>query len=342
MSAPSQGDQRLQALIDQAPVPIYVKDRKRRYLLANRAAHEAVGLAPGELVGQTDEEILPPAAERLVAEGDREIIEGGASYKEEEAIILGDRETTFLTIKFPYIDEAGRVAGVIGISTDITAKKQAEASQREQVAAQEQTIDELQRSCQGVVERLANAIEIHDVEAGEHVARVATIAAFLGRQLDLKQDRVTPLRVAAAMHDVGMVAIPDGILRKRGPLTDAERKEVERHTTVGHQVLAGSEDELLRMAATIALTHHEHWDGNGYPQGLRGEDIPLEGRIVAVADAFDALLSDRCYRPAMSVEEAAAILRDGRDTHFDPEVTEVLLSHLEEALSLRREAQPSP
>ena len=137
------------------------------------------------------------------------------------------------------------------------------------------------------------------------------------------------------MHDVGKIATPDEILQKPGPLTIEERAVMELHTGVGHQILDGSESELLRMAATVALTHHERWDGGGYPQGLQGEEIPIEGRIVAVADVFDALLSDRCYRPAMSLEEAVTMMREGKGTHFDPRVAAVLLDNLEEVLSLR-------
>jgi putative two-component system response regulator len=110
---------------------------------------------------------------------------------------------------------------------------------------------------------------------------------------------------------------------------------MERHTTVGYQILADSGSELLQLAATIALTHHERWDGTGYPRGLSGEEIPFEGRIVAVVDVFDALLSDRCYWPAMSVDAVAATIREGRGTHFDSQIADALLDHLEEALRLR-------
>ncbi|HEX5983965.1 MAG TPA: HD domain-containing phosphohydrolase, partial [Solirubrobacterales bacterium] len=120
-----------------------------------------------------------------------------------------------------------------------------------------------------------------------------------------------------------------------GPLTTEERAEMQRHAEIGHRILAGSESELLQMAARIALTHHEWFDGSGYPRGLAGEEIPVEGRIVAVADAFDALLSDRPHRPAMSLEEAAKVVREESGTHFDPEVAEVLLEHLEDALDTR-------
>jgi putative two-component system response regulator len=110
---------------------------------------------------------------------------------------------------------------------------------------------------------------------------------------------------------------------------------MEQHTSVGHQILPGSASDLLQLAAEIALTHHERWDGRGYPQGLRGEQIPLEGRIVAVADVFDALLSDRCYRAAMTLSEALRLMKEGRGTHFDPQIVDLLLSHLEQVLSTR-------
>jgi len=312
-----------------------IKGDERRYLIANRATHEVAGLEPNALIGLTDKEIMPPDAERFVGDSDRKILDTGGTYEAEETIVIGDRERTFLTVKFPYVDDAGKIAGISGISTDITAQKEAEALQRELALAQERAIDELRLSRQETVERLAKAIEMHDAETGEHVNRMAVVAAFLGYQLGLGGERVLLLRAAAPMHDVGKIATPDGILQKRGPLTPEEREEMERHTTVGHQILDGSDSELLRMAATIALTHHEHWDGGGYPQGLSGEEIPIEGRIVAVADVFDALLSDRCYRAAMPLEEAVAILREGKGTHFDPRVVEALLRHLEEVLSLR-------
>jgi two-component system, response regulator RpfG len=248
---------------------------------------------------------------------------------------IGDVERTFKTVKFPFVDEQGEVTAVCGISIDITAQKDAVRLRDELSAAQQQAIDELRLSRQEMVERLAKAIEFHDSSTGQHVNRMAAIASFLGGHLQLDADHVELLRAAAPMHDVGKIGTPDEILRKPGPLTGEERKEMERHTTIGHEILANSESELLRMAATIAFTHHEHYDGSGYPQGLVGEEIPLDGRITAVADVFDALLSDRCYRPALPVEGAVAAIREGRGTHFDPHIVDVFLDHLEEALPLR-------
>jgi len=123
---------------------------------------------------------------------------------------------------------------------------------------------------------------------------------------------------ANPLHDVGKVAIPDNVLLKAGPVTPAERSVIETHAEIGHRLLAGSDSAVLQMAATIALTHHEHYDGRGYPGGLGDEAIPIEGRIFAIADVFDALTSDRVYRSAMTHEQALAILRAGPGTHFDP------------------------
>jgi putative two-component system response regulator len=159
---------------------------------------------------------------------------------------------------------------------------------------------------------------------------------MLGRELGLDPDQVQLLRLAAPMHDVGKIGTPDEILRKPGPLTAEERRVMEHHTWVGHEILVDSQSELLRLAATIALTHHERYDGSGYPQGLVGREIPLEGRITAVADVFDALLSDRVYRPALSADETMDVLKEGSGAQFDPEIVDLLLTHLNRALEVRR------
>jgi HD-GYP domain-containing protein (c-di-GMP phosphodiesterase class II) len=188
----------------------------------------------------------------------------------------------------------------------------------------------------GAIERLAGAIEIHDPEAGRHVNRMASVAALLGEKLGLDCEQTLLLQAAAPMHDVGKIATPDGVLQKRGRLTESERRRMESHTEIGHQILADSESDLLGLAATIALTHHEWFDGSGYPQGLSDGEIPLEGRIAAVADVFDALLSDRPYRPALTLEDATKLIAEERRTHFDPEVVNALLDNIARAVSLRR------
>jgi PAS domain S-box-containing protein len=328
-------EERRQAIIDMAPMPVYVKDEDFRYVFANAQADDLAGQARGQLLGQTDEAIMSPDALAHTRIVDRRILERGTTYKADETLEIGGVERTFETVKFPLHDEEGRATAVCGISTDITPQKEALRLRDELAAAQQQAISELRSSRLETVERLARAIEFHDSSTGAHVTRMAVIAAFLGSQLKLDVEFVQLLREAAPMHDVGKIGTSEEILRKPGPLTTKERKEMERHTVVGHEILAGSQSQLLQIAAAIALTHHEHFDGTGYPRGLAGEEIPLEGRISAVADVFDALLSDRCYRPALPVTDAVEIIRDGRGTHFDPQIVDLLINGLDEALSLR-------
>jgi diguanylate cyclase (GGDEF)-like protein len=164
--------------------------------------------------------------------------------------------------------------------------------------------------------------------------------ALLARRLDLGDEQVELIRLAAGLHDVGKIAIPDRILLKPGALTDGERRVMERHADIGHRLLADSSSELLDVAATIALTHHERYDGTGYPHGLAAEAIPLEGRIASVADVFDAITSNRVYRPAMAFEQAVAVMREGRGTQFDPLVLDLFLGSLEDVRSIAEGRSP--
>jgi putative two-component system response regulator len=191
------------------------------------------------------------------------------------------------------------------------------------IAARRRTLDEeaadqLERAYLQTVSRLSRAIEYHDGETGAHVERVGQVANSIALELGLSPESAERIRLAAPLHDVGKIAVPSGILRKAGPLTPVERREVERHAEAGRRLLAGSGNELLELAATVAWTHHENWDGSGYPRGLAAEAIPLAGRIVAVADVFDALTSVRPYRPAISEEDAFEHLEAESDRKFDP------------------------
>lgn len=328
-------EDRLQTLMDRAPVAIYMKDRERRFIVANALAHQIAGLEPNQMIGLHSSEVLPAETDRVVAKAEEAILGGGGTYEGEETVEVEGEPRTFLTVKFPFAGDDGEIAGIYGISTDITDKKRAEMLAARLAREQERAIEDLWVSRQETVELLAKALEMHDGETGRHVNRMSLIAGMLAEAIGLDRDRVLLLHTAAPMHDVGKVATPDAILQKSGPLRDEERKEMERHTIVGYKILSDSDSELLQLAATIALTHHERWDGGGYPYGLAGEEIPIEGRIAAVADVFDALLSDRCYRSALSVEDAVEVMRDGRGTHFDPALVDALLGNLEEALSLR-------
>jgi putative two-component system response regulator len=191
---------------------------------------------------------------------------------------------------------------------------------------------ELQRAYAGTLSRLSRAVEYHDGATGAHLERVGMYAAAIAPELGFDEEHVELLRLAAPLHDMGKIAIPDAVLQKTGELTADERRLMEQHTEVGRDLLGGSGSELLELAATVAWTHHERWDGRGYPRRLAGTDIPLEGRIVAVADVFDALSSDRPYRAALSPEAALDVLRAGSGHAFDPEIVEVFERALLEVL----------
>jgi len=328
-------EERRQKIIDMAPMPIYVKDASYRYIFANGRADELAGRQEGHLVGETDEAIMSPEALVQTRADDRRIFSDGTTHRAEETIEIGGVQRTFQSLKFPLLDEGGQAIAVCGISLDVTGQRDALRLRDELAISQQKAIEELWLSRQETVERLAKAIEMHDRSTGEHVDRIGKVAAFLAAGLGLGADRARLLRVAAPMHDVGKIATPDEILRKPGPLTPSERTEMQRHTLVGHEILANSKSELLRLAARIALTHHERYDGSGYPRGLTAEEIPIEGRITAVADVFDALLSDRCYRLAMSVVETVKIIEQGRGTQFDPQIVDVLIDGLPKVLRLR-------
>ena len=195
---------------------------------------------------------------------------------------------------------------------------------RAMAEALSQTTGDLRRSHEEAVHRLLRAVESRDREVGAHVERMGELCARIAGRLGVPEHDCDLLRLAASMHDVGKIAVPDAILMKPDRLTPQERAEIERHAEVGHDILSGSGIEILDLAATVAWTHHERVDGRGYPRGLRGEAIPLEGRIAAVADVFDALTSDRPYRPALDRGDALRLMREGRGSQFDPLVFDAL------------------
>ena len=172
------------------------------------------------------------------------------------------------------------------------------------------------------LERLAMAAEYRDDNTWEHTQRVAAMAARLARRLGVGDAHVELLRRAAPLHDLGKIAIPDSILLKPDRLSDEEFEVVKTHAAVGARILAGAESPLLQTAERIAASHHERWDGSGYPAGLRGDAIPLEGRVVAVADTFDILVHERPYKEEWTVEAAAAEIAQNAGSQFDPAVVE--------------------
>jgi HD-GYP domain-containing protein (c-di-GMP phosphodiesterase class II)/methylmalonyl-CoA mutase cobalamin-binding subunit len=189
-------------------------------------------------------------------------------------------------------------------------------------------LSELEIAQAETVRRLSMAVEFRDEDTGAHIERIGRFSTLLAEHIGMDPEFCERLGHSAPLHDVGKVAIPDAILLKPGPLTPEERAIVETHAEEGHRLVRGSSSSILDMAATIALSHQEKWDGSGYPRGLKGEAIPIEGRIVAVADVFDALTSDRVYRKAFSVEDAVQMMREQRARHFDPVLLDAFMEVL--------------
>ncbi len=182
---------------------------------------------------------------------------------------------------------------------------------------------------------LSRTAEFKDERTGKHIQRIGGYAAAIARKIGLKPVTIERLLYAAPMHDIGKIAIPDAILLKPGKLDPEEWEIMKTHAVIGSEILSAGKEAIIRLAAIIARTHHERWDGTGYPDGLAGKQIPLAGRIVAITDVFDALMSERPYKKAFSIEDSVRIIREGRGTHFDPELTDAFLDMLPEIETIR-------
>jgi putative two-component system response regulator len=192
--------------------------------------------------------------------------------------------------------------------------------------------EELRASREETIARLCIAVEARDRETALHITEMSDYCARIARALGLGLDRAELIRTASTMHDVGKIGVADRVLLKPGPLDESECAEMQRHCEIGYRIMAGSRSQLLQTAATIAWTHHEKFDGSGYPRGLARDEIPLEGRIAAAADVFDALTRDRVYRRRLERGEAFQVLLDARGSHFDPAVVDAFASSVDELI----------
>ncbi len=235
-------------------------------------------------------------------------------------VLMFDRGTV-LPLVAPLVACA---AGVVG---SLVANLWLERRERRRVSGENVVLERMVRARTAeIVNRLAQAAESRDGETGAHIERMSRMCEALGRAVGMSDDEADELRHAAVLHDVGKIGIPDAILLKPGRLEADEIAVMRRHTSIGAAILSGSSSPLIQQAETIALTHHEWWDGSGYPAGLAGEDIPLVGRIAAICDVFDALLARRPYKDAWSLDEALVELLSLSGTQFDPELTRAFLA----------------
>ncbi|GHE95395.1 HD domain-containing phosphohydrolase [Thalassotalea profundi] len=195
--------------------------------------------------------------------------------------------------------------------------------------------DELKRTRLQVIQRLGHAAEYKDNETGMHVMRMSHYSKVIALAYGFSEQKADDLLHAAPMHDLGKIGIPDSIMLKPGKLTEAEFEIMKTHPTIGANILGEDDSDLITLAKIVALTHHEKWDGTGYPNQLAGEDIPIDGRIVALADVFDALTSVRPYKGAWSIEEAMTFIKAQSGIHFDPDLVVVFEQELDKILAIK-------
>jgi len=214
-------------------------------------------------------------------------------------------------------------------------------SEELETLVEERTL-ELWQSREETIRKLAKAAEFRDNETAQHTIRMGEYCGFLAQQADLPDKECEMIRSASPLHDVGKIGIPDTILLKPGKLAEEEFATIKEHPHIGYRILGASSSEVLNLGAVIALTHHEKFNGKGYPGGLQGNNIPVVGRISAICDVFDALTSQRIYKAAMPVEDALDILKEGRGEHFDPYLLDIFLDNIDQMTAIRTKFADGP
>lgn len=255
---------------------------------------------------------------------------------------VDDRNTAIKTLEigaYGYIIKPFQANELIINITNALRRRQLEIESRRhteelEIRVSERTI-ELSQSREETILILSKAAEFRDNQTALHTNRMGHFCEVLARLIDMPDSICNRLRAAAPLHDVGKIGISDNILLKPSKLTDQEFEIVKTHCRIGHRILADSSSEILQIGAVIAQTHHEKFDGSGYPYGLRGEDIPLVGRLAAVCDVFDALTSERVYKAPSTTEEAIKILQRDSGSHFDPSIVEAFLAHIGDILEIK-------
>jgi HD-GYP domain-containing protein (c-di-GMP phosphodiesterase class II) len=259
-----------------------------------------------------------------------------------------DKQTGYKTksmMVVPIYDDENEVMGAFQVVNSRSSKEIFETRDQErlllassyasEILIASKLAQEIEETQKEVVFTMGAIGESRSKETGNHVKRVAQYSKILALALGLSEDEAELLKNASPMHDIGKVAIPDAILNKPGRFNDEERAIMDTHAELGYKMIKNSNRPLLQAASIVAYQHHEKWDGSGYPQGLRGEDIHIYGRITALADVFDALGSDRCYKKAWDLEKIYALLQEERGKHFDPQLIDVFFENLETILDVR-------
>ena len=292
------------------------------------------GYKESELIGQTHNILKSGLNDDLLYKelwdtiSSKKIWQGEIVNKNKEGILY-----TLYTIITPEYDKDGNFLNYTSISQDISARKLVEKANKEIELLNEDIV----ATQKEIIYRLGGLAESRSKETGLHVKRVAKYSELLALYSGLSEKEADIVKTASPMHDIGKIAIPDAILNKPARYTESEFEIMKNHAKIGYDMLKGSNKEILKAASIIAYEHQEKYDGSGYPQGLKGEDIHIYGRITAIADVFDALGSERVYKKAWNDEEIFKLFREESGKHFDPKLIELFFKHLDEFLKIRDE-----
>jgi len=276
-------------------------------------------IAPGDAFGELAVLNSAPRLASIIAVEDSETIE------------LGKADLERVLDAHP--NAARRMLGRVARSLTLAKEEVARQNSRLEKTVQDRTAD-LRETQLEVVRRLTQAAESRDHETGVHITRMSRVASRLAAEAGASATQAEMILHAAPMHDIGKIAIPDHILLKPGRLDPDEWAIMESHTALGAELLTGSRSPVVQMGRTIALTHHERWDGTGYPSGMAGQEIPFESRVTAVCDVFDALISERPYKPAWPANDALAEIKRQSGHHFDPELVRVFVGMFPQVLAI--------
>ena len=308
----------LDAIINAAPLFVFRWDRAGTYVGARGNYNAVLKMDPRSLVGSNLYQLF---AHKPEITGNFERALAGEEFR--TTVHFGPHP--FESRHIPAYDEKGCIVGVIGVTFDVSRIHAAERA-IEQARAQ----SEIEQAQTEVLERLSRAGEFRDDDTGQHTRRVGDMAARLAALCGFSPERAETMRRAAPLHDIGKIGVPDSILLKPGKLTSEEFAVIKTHCEIGARLLADGKSELVQMAQKIARSHHERFDGTGYPDNLAGDQIPLEGRIVAVVDVYDALTSERPYKAVWPVDKACAEIQRCAGTQFDPIVVEAFIALMAE------------